>query len=208
MSRFTGLRTRLHNRIDASAEHPLLACMAEGTVTPDVFRRYLIREGAFVRVAARTSGYLVWRAPDWEAVTRHSAILADLTGVQDAYFTDRGVGDAVNALSGDPGPLGTLIGVAENTGYGAVVACMCAAETLYAQWCAAAPPHTGGAPDVTAWIRMHTSDTFTASAAFWQAQVDAIDTGELTDDQLDMWFIRMLDAEDAFHDLPLQPEGA
>lgn len=207
MSQFAALRGRLQGRIDASARHPLLASMGDGTVDPHVFRRYLIREGAFVRFAARTSGYLVWRAPDWEAVTRHSAILTDLTGVQDGYFTNRGIGEAVNALSGDPGPLGTLVSVAENSGYGAVVACMCAAETLYAQWCAAAPPSTGRAPDVTSWIRMHTSDTFTASAAFWQAQIDAIDADELTDDQLDMWFVRMLDAEDAFHDLPLQPEG-
>jgi thiaminase/transcriptional activator TenA len=204
------LAERCAERLEASAAHPLLRAMADGDVTPDMFARYLVREGAFVRTAARLTGYLVWRAPDWPTATQHAHALAGLVGEQSNYFADA-TGDAsIATLTDRPGPLDHQLATAiEQGGYPAVVTCFAAAETLYAGWCAAAVsrPGTRRASDVDRWIRLHTEPAFMASVALLQHRVDAIPVDDADDEQLDRWFVGMLDAEDAFHNLPLEPAG-
>ncbi len=204
MSRSDALIERHSARLDAAARHPLLRAMGCGSIGTDTFIRYLAHEGAFVRIAARANGYLVWQAPDWAAAKGHAHVLADLVGPQEEYFSSIGIRTAVESLENSPGPLGRHVLAAQREGYGAVVACFCAAETLYARWCIGAPQDAGRTRDVDQWIRLHTARAFTASVAFWHSRVDALGETEFDDRQLDRWFGGMLDAEDAFHDLPLQ----
>jgi len=212
MSRIADLLARGDAALQRSMNRPLIRGMIDGTVTDAEFTTYLEIEGRFVRTAARLLGYCIWQEPSWDVTVRHAASLAGLVGEQSEYFAARAVPGL--SLPGASLPAGALpagfdaleavVNDAVATGgYPAVLTCLCAAETLYGTWCAAAGSAHDRADAVDEWIRMHTTPSFASGVAFLQERVDAIDPAIFSDADLDLWFTRMLEAEDTFHDSAL-----
>lgn len=203
--RSTALLTRNAGALARSAERPLIRRMADGTVTDAEYARYLAIEQRFVRTAARLLGFCVWREPDWDAAVVHARSLAGLVGEQTDYFAARVT--APVSLPAGADALEVVVTAALDSGYPAVLTCLCAAETLYSRWCLEAVRSRGGTPTGPAaeWILLHATPSFTAQATFLQSRVDEIDP-TVPDAHLDLWFGRMLAAEDTFHDSALIKE--
>lgn len=203
--RAAALVARCSAEVDASASVPLLARMADGTITDPAFGRYLAIEHAFVRTAARLAGYCLWQQPEWSRAERHAEAVADLVGPQSVYFADlratRPVDEAgLPALLARASVLEATVTTAlDEGGYAAVVTSLAAAETLYLRWCTRAAERAVPRPDdVQRWIDLHVTDGFRAQVAFLHQLVDELPS-DVTDDRLDGWFVAMLRAEDAFH---------
>jgi thiaminase/transcriptional activator TenA len=183
--------------------------MANGTVAASDFATYLAIEQRFVRTAARLLGYCIWQEPEWEATVKHATSLSGLVNEQTEYFTSRVVATDTYPVGADA--LDKMVNLAIlDGGYPAVVTCLFAAETLYNHWCANAAadacpwPVAGPAGE---WIDLHTSESFASQVAFLHNLVDRIDPDSFPDERLDDWFVRMLAAEDQFHD-SASSEGA
>jgi thiaminase/transcriptional activator TenA len=206
--RATALLARNADALVRSASRPLIRRMADGTVTGRAYTTYLAIEQSFVRTAARLLGYCVWQEPDWDAAVVHAGALAALVGEQTDYFAAR-VTPLVVLPPGADALEQVVTDAVLDGGYPAVVTCLCAAETLYSRWCTAALATSDGELRGRAaeWIALHTTPAFTAQAAFLQSLVDRISPTVFPDAELDRWFVRMLAAEDTFHDAALT-EGA
>lgn len=203
--RAAALVARCSAELDASASVPLLARMADGTISDPAFGRYLAIEHAFVRTAARLAGYCLWQQPEWSRAERHAEAVADLVGPQSVYFADlratRPVDEAgLPALLARASVLEATVTTAlDEGGYAGVVTSLAAAETLYLRWCTRATERAVPRPDdVQRWIDLHVTDGFRAQVAFLHQLVDELPS-DVTDDRLDGWFVAMLRAEDAFH---------
>lgn len=203
--RSAALVARCSGELDASAAVPLLARMADGTLDDDAFGRYLAIEQAFVRTAARLAGYCLWQQPEWTRAERHAAAVADLVGPQSRYFerllATRPVDEATRGdlLRRASVLEGAVTAALDEGGYAGVVTSLAAAETLYLRWCTDAAGQPVARPaDVQEWIDLHVTDGFCSQVAFLHQLVDEL-PGDVTDAQLDRWFVGMLRAEDAFH---------
>ena len=203
--RAAALVDRCAGALDASAQVPLLAAMADGTIADDAFARYLAIEHAFVRTAARLAGYCLWQQPEWSRAERHAEAVVDLVGPQSRYF-ERLLATRPVDEAGLPAVLArasvleaTVTAALDEGGYAGVVTSLAAAETLYLRWCARAADRAVPRPDdVQRWIDLHVADGFRAQVAFLHQLVDEL-PDDVTDAQLDRWFVGMLRAEDAFH---------
>ena len=205
---------RCSAELDASASVPLLARMADGTISDPVFGRYLAIEQAFVRTAARLAGYCLWQQPEWSRAERHAEAVVDLVGPQSAYFADlratRPVDEAgLPALLARASVLEATVTTAlDEGGYAGVVTSLAAAETLYLRWCTrAAERSVPRADDVQRWIELHVTEGFRTQVAFLHQLVDEL-PADVTDDRLDGWFVAMLRAEYAFHSSALDEVAA
>lgn len=204
MSRSDALLARCDDDLAAAAARPLLRAMADGSVEPVVFARYLELEGGFVGAAAD----LVERAREAEAEAalqeRLRMIHDDLTGPQQGYFAAEGVGRDTGSVLSD-----YALSLADAHGVPAIAVCFAAAETLYLRWATTASVlDLPREPRLQRWIDMHATAEFAAQAAFWQELVDRIPASEVSDRMLDDWFRGMLVAENAFHDSAYQEEPA
>lgn len=177
-----------------------------GTLADDAFALYLLVEEAFVLTASRAAGFLVSTHSTWAALMPQATTLWNLVTTQREYFAAlrerwpappgaERVEQQAQALSG------YVLDRMRLDGAPGVVTAMFAAETLYLRWCTpAAAAEADRAPDLQAWIDLHTSAAFGAQVAALAAEVDALDEGAVTDADLDRWFTGMLAAEDVFHD--------
>jgi thiaminase/transcriptional activator TenA len=179
--------------------------MADGTIDGAAFTRYLTIEQAFVRTAARLAGYCLWQQPEWSRAERHAEAVADLVGPQSRYFArllvTRPLEDATSSdLLHRASVLERAVSTAlDEGGYAGVVTSLAAAETLYLRWCTRAAASPESRPDdVQRWIDLHVTDGFRAQVAFLRQLVDEL-PADVTDAQLDRWFVAMLQAEDGFH---------
>ncbi|MBF4601071.1 TenA family protein [Frigoribacterium sp. VKM Ac-1396] len=203
--RAAALVARCSGELDASAAVPLLARMADGTVVDADFGRYLAIEQAFVRTAARLAGYCLWQQPEWSRAERHAAAVADLVGPQSRYFerllATRPVDEATlgNLLRRASVLEATVTAALDEGGYAGVVTSLAAAETLYLHWCTQAAGQSVARPaDVQEWIDLHVTGSFREQVGSLHQLVDEL-PADVTDAQLDRWFVAMLRAEDAFH---------
>lgn len=180
--------------------------IADGSVSPEVYGRYLRLEEDFVWTAARVYGSWIAASDSRATIAALAGAVAELTGPQASYFTEvtaRWPADPVTLAPGSRGARLTehVLATVEVGGVPAAAVAMFAAETLYRRWCAeaiaeAAPDRD---PDVTAWLAMHTDPAFCAQVDWLAAIVDALPP-EVADQELDAWFVGMLAAEDEFHD--------
>lgn len=204
-TRSARLLERQADRLQRSREVPFVTECTAGTIAPETFARYVMIEEAFVITAARVAGFMVYSHDEWDGIGRHATTLHSLMTKQRAYFAElRGrwpvderateVLDASRVLSDYVLDLVAAAGVP-----GATVA-MFGAETLYQSWCARAVElgHERE-PDLQAWLDLHVLDTFSAQVATLAGEIDAMDPRLVPDEQLDAWYVGMLDAEDAFH---------
>ncbi|MDQ1136257.1 thiaminase/transcriptional activator TenA [Microbacterium sp. SORGH_AS 1204] len=200
MTRSTRLLERQADAVAASAAHPLLVAMTDGTVPASVFSRYLALEGRFVETAAVLVERLLEDGPDPADEARLEVLLTHLRGDQRAYF-DRAAGLTAVIDEGPDALTAHVLEVVSHFGTAAIPVCFAAAETLYASWCARAAAQSASRPAaVQEWIDLHTTTAFTDGVAAWLAMVDRLPTRTDVDDrQLDQWFSRMLAAEDVFH---------
>jgi thiaminase/transcriptional activator TenA len=185
--------------LNNAAAQPLLKQMSAGTISVAAFSNYMTIEGRFVHTAARAIGYCAWQSPTWTQLSGFTNMLTSLVADQSDHFAT-----TQTSISSLPAGADALAQVIEDAiasdGYPAVATCLCAAETLYLQWCSAAvairsPQTIGLAWD---WIELHTQPAFVAGVRFLQDAVDQLDPN-YTDAALDRWFERMLAAENTFH---------
>jgi thiaminase/transcriptional activator TenA len=183
----------------------------EGTLSDGDFARYLLVEETFVLTAARVLGRVVWESPTWSSLLPHARSLTNLATDQRDYFAglrDRwplNDEDAARTLQRARVLSDVVLAQVAAGGRPAALTGMLAAETMYARWCtrAAEVPADIAArrhPDLQAWIDLHTGQDFLDQVTALRDDVDALDSGEATDDTLDRWFASVLHAEIAFHD--------
>lgn len=205
-TRADALLSRNASALVQSAGRPLIRRMAEGTVSAEEYATYLAIEQRFVRTAAGLLGFCIWQESDWDVAVVHARSLAHLVGEQTDYFAARVT--PPDSFPAGADALDTVVADAACSGYPAVVICLCAAETLYSRWCQdAVTAHEGAPPGCAAeWILLHATTSFAAQAEFLRSLVNRIDPVAFPDAQLDLWFKRMLAAEDTFHDSALSKE--
>ena len=190
-------------------EHPFVKAIAEGTLPPGAYHRYLVYEGAFVETAISIFAYATAKAPDLAAKRW-------LIGVQDAlvrdqipYFeqsfaehgveTDIAIPEAVRAF--DQG----MLEIARTGDFTEILTAMFAAEWMYWTWCSRAVDREIADPHIRRWVELHADDAFAAQA---HRLKDAIDThaGAGVFGRLSAIFGRVTELEIAFHDAPLAAE--
>jgi thiaminase/transcriptional activator TenA len=178
----------------------------DGTLAAADFARYLVIEEAFVLTASRVLGRVVWESAGWADLLPHARSLTNLVTEQRDYFAGlrgrRPVPDGVaaDALRRSGVLSEVVLDQVAAGGRAAAVTGMLAAETMYARWCtAAAGVPAARAPDLQAWIDLHTEPAFLAQVDALRTDVDALDPAVVPDVQLDGWFAGVLRAEITFH---------
>ena len=174
-------------------------------LAPDVFRRYVAYEGAFVETAISIFAFAVARAPDMEARRWMIGVLDALANEQIPYFEDRyralgielGACLPPDARAFDDG----MLALAEKGDFLDITTAMFAAEWMYWTWCRRAIACQLSNADLKAWVALHVDDTF-AAQAMWLKQ--AIDRYGRQDDstRLSTIFARVTRLEIDFHNAP------
>ncbi|RNL87594.1 TenA family protein [Halostreptopolyspora alba] len=194
------------DHLDEAAGVRLLTEIADGTVAPATYARYLRVEEEFVGTAARVLGAAVWHSPRWEATVGHARSLFSLVTEQREYFaqararwgSDAAMGPAARHAAG--GLSEHVLGVAGEYGYPAIVTSMFAAEWLYLSWCTAANARdVAREPTVQEWVGLHARAPFTDQVAFLRSEVDAL-SDDVSDAHVFEWFTTTLRRECVFHD--------
>ncbi len=168
------LRTRCQSTWDRAVDHRLFREIATDQVDDAVFRRYLTIEYGFIDTAAAVMGFAVAKAPDL-AVRRHlSAGLHGLTSEQVAFF-EQALGKGAEPIRPHraAGLHEHFLGVARDGSYVDIIACMLAAEWLYATWCQAAHATPSSRRTIAAWVALHAAAPFVDQVTWMRDQLDA-----------------------------------
>ena len=194
------IRARAGSTWDAAVTHRLFRDIAADTVSDGVFRRYLRIEFGFIDTAAAVMGYAVAKAPTLAVRAHLSAGLFALTTDQVDYFA--------SALGGtDPiqPPLAAGLHdhfhtVARDGTYHEIIACMLAAEWLYATWCATAHATPSSRQNIADWVALHADAPFVGQVDWMRHQIDTADIRSPEIDRLADVFTTALAQEILFHD--------
>lgn len=163
-------------------DSPLIKAMSDGTIDAATFARYRAREFQFVHAAVRMRAAAIVHAPSRRAIQGHYAALTSLLGEHAvrleedtsvlglgvAARLDEGNGDAANQL------VRRSVAIAVAGGYGDILCCLLASESLYEYWCGRAQPGPNALPELVRWITLHTSARFKEEVAFVRGEVDEL----------------------------------
>lgn len=194
------LAARCAARLESSAGHRLFGELTAGSTPEPVWRTYLALETDFVRWVAETYEWcLAAVEPAGEAASFFAAAMVDLRAVQLPLLERLG---GLGLPSRRAEPLRRHITAARNEGgVPAILACMCAAETLYETWCTRAVAADVSRPAVQQeWIGLHAAPAFRRGRVRLGRALEECAGSE----RLDGWFVGMLDAEDSFHTLAFE----
>jgi len=206
MSRAADLVARQQSRLTDACTVRFIRDAADGNLTDEAFRRYLVVEEDFVLTAVRVLGLVVAESTSLDNARSHVASLSNLVGEQREYFANLRArypysGDAAALLHRSSALSEYALGLAQTDGRPAALVGMFAAESLYLQWCRAAalvPADRQAA--LQEWIDLHTRPQFVQQVEALAREVDAMPE-TVTDSDLDRWFEGMLIAEIAFHEV-------
>lgn len=199
-------------------EHRFVRDMAGDTMAPDVFKRYLVYEHAFVDTAVTIFGYALVRAPSIAEQKRLVEVLRGLTDDQNSYF-DRafdalGVHDDLRRAPPLPASVSAfrdgMLVVAAHGAYEDIIASMLGAEWMYLTWCQAAHARRPKNALAAEWIALHVAQPFADQVAWMRDQLDRLGP------QLPSWrqaraadaFRRTQALEIDFHEAPYQEAPA
>ena len=165
----------------AMQDHRFVADIAADRLDPEVFRRYLVYENAFVETALSIFGYLLVKAPALDERRRIVGVLQALSEEQIPYFEqtfrDLGLASADASTLHRPLPVlafqqGMLSYAAHGT-YAEGVTAMFAAEWMYWHWCQRAMTRPISDPVLRRWVSLHTQEGFVSQARWLKQQIDA-----------------------------------
>ena len=185
--------------------HRFVEDVCADRLAPDVFRRYVAYEGAFVETAISIFAFAVARAPDMEARRWLIGVLDALANEQIPYFEERyrtlgiepGTRLPPDARAFDEG----MLTLAQEGDFLEIATAMFAAEWMYWTWSKRAIACPLSNADLKAWVALHVDETFTAQA-MWLKR--AIDRHGSQDDatRLSAIFERVTRLEIDFHNAP------
>ncbi|WP_138472654.1 TenA family protein [Poseidonocella sp. HB161398] len=168
---------------EAMVSHRFVRDIAAGRLSPGVFDRYLLIEGAFVETAIAIFGYAVAKAPDLGDRRKLIGSLDALANEQMPYFE---AAFARRGISPDPGLQAEprvaafregMLEIAREGDFTAIVTAMFAAEWMYWTWCRAVQDAPMGDPMVRDWVGMHAAPGFAAQARWLRDRLDALGQG-------------------------------
>ena len=201
----------------AMQNHRFVADIEADRLDPQVFRRYLVFENAFVETAFSIFGYLLVKAPDMVERRRIVGVLKALSEEQIPYFEDtfRELGLSPTETSTPKLPLQVLsfqqgmLSYAAHGTYAEGVTAMFAAEWMYWHWCRRAAARPISDPVLRRWVELHAAEAFAAQACWLKHQIDAagchLDRAGRR--RLSAVFRQALQFEIDFHSAPYLPAG-
>jgi len=193
---------------EAMVNHRFVEDIVMGRLSPQVFERYLVYEGAFVETAISIFAFAAAKAETIEQKRWLIAVLDALANQQIAYFErifaerniDPGAYD-LNVAEVDAFRTG-MLDIARNGGFLDTVAAMFAAEWMYWTWSKRAARSSFADPHLKEWVEMHADDEFAAQAKWLKKELDvagdALEASERK--RLSAIFGRAQQLEIAFHD--------
>ncbi|OKP73014.1 TenA family transcriptional regulator [Ensifer adhaerens] len=193
---------------EAMVNHRFVEDIVMGRLSPQVFERYLVYEGAFVETAISIFAFAAAKAETIEQKRWLIAVLDALANQQIAYFErifaerniDPGAYD-LNVAEVDAFRTG-MLDIARNGGFLDTVAAMFAAEWMYWTWSKRAARSSFADPHLKEWVEMHADDEFAAQAKWLKQELDvagdALEASERK--RLSAIFGRAQQLEFAFHD--------
>lgn len=194
---------------EAMLEHRFVREMTEDRIAPEVFRRYLVQEGAFVRTAMRVFALALAKAPEDADLDRLARIVHALATTQSDYFIEAAGGAPTGmAMPPEAAELGEVaLGIAAAGSFAEILSAMLAAEWMYLDWCTAAAARGRATGWRKAWIDLHLAPDFEDQVAWLRQRVDSLGAGldAVTRQRCHTAFGRMLRHEIAFHDAPYGP---
>lgn len=193
---------------EAMVNHRFVEDIVMERLSPQVFERYLVYEGAFVETAISIFAFAAAKAETIEQKRWLIAVLDALANQQIAYFErifaerniDPGTYD-LNVAEVDAFRTG-MLDIARNGGFLDTVAAMFAAEWMYWTWSKRAARSSFADPHLKEWVEMHADDEFAAQAKWLKKELDvagdALEASERK--RLSAIFGRAQQLEIAFHD--------
>ena len=213
-SKFTDwLKLRSFENWDKMINHRFTKDIAAGTLSDNVFKRYLHLEYSFVRSAITIFSYALAKAPSLDDQDRLVAILYALVNDQEKYFKETfnslGIKDLDVTRIKLKGKAALLrdgaIGIAETCSFIEILSAMLAAEWMYLTWCrkAAVGNSTGL---MKSWIILHITNDFSEQVNWIINRVNELGMSASFDVQeaCAKHFGNMLEWEIAFHDAPYE----
>ncbi|OWZ91681.1 TenA family transcriptional regulator [Sinorhizobium sp. LM21] len=193
---------------EAMVNHRFVEDIVMERLSPQVFERYLVYEGAFVETAISIFAFAAAKAETIEQKRWLIAVLDALANQQIAYFErifaerniDPGTYD-LNVAEVEAFRTG-MLDIARNGGFLDTVAAMFAAEWMYWTWSKRAARSSFADPHLKEWVEMHADDEFAAQAKWLKKELDvagdALEASERK--RLSAIFGRAQQLEIAFHD--------
>ena len=164
---------------EAMQQHRFVTDIISDTLDPDVFRRYLVFEHAFVETAILIFGRAMLKAPAFPQRRRLIGVLRALAEEQLVYFarsfaalriaprgTELALPEAVEAFDGG------MLAIAESGSYADILSIMLAAEWMYATWCLRAAETAIAEPELRRWVALHTEPDFLDQVQWLRAEID------------------------------------
>ncbi|OCP00650.1 MULTISPECIES: TenA family protein [unclassified Ensifer] len=192
----------------AMVNHRFVEDIVLERLSPAVFERYLVYEGAFVDTAISIFAFATAKAETIEQKRWLIAVLDALANQQIAYFervfAERGIdASAYDVDRPEVEAFRTgMLEIARDGGFLDTVAAMFAAEWMYWTWSKRAAGSNISDPHLNEWVEMHAHDDFAAQATWLRQQLDAagktLDASERN--RLSAIFGRAQELEIAFHD--------
>ncbi|WP_122090123.1 TenA family protein [Halalkalicoccus subterraneus] len=213
-ARFTDwLRERSEPHWTATTTHRFVEELGAGTLSEQVFARYLVQDYAFVETLVSLVGYGVGQAPDMESKARLTAFLSAIIGDEDDYFrrSFEALGVPESAWS-DPrmnpttaGFRDLLLRAAHEGGYAETLAVLVPVEWAYLEW-ASAIEESPEAFYLAEWIELHTIPEFEATVEWLRSELDEHGSACSARRQarLDALFSRAMAFEVGFFDTALE----
>ena len=193
---------------DAMQQHRFVTDIIEDRLEPDVFRRYLIFEHAFVETAILIFGHAMLRAPAFPQRRRLIGVLHSLAEDQLTYFARvfQALELAPNAVAPSvPEAVrrfdGGMLAIAESGSYADILAIMLAAEWMYGTWCLRAATTDIRDPELRLWVKLHAEPDFLDQVNWLIEEIncEAARLGEAGRHRLSLLFREALELEIAFH---------
>lgn len=176
------LRARAEPEWTDATEHRFTEELIDGTVTDEVFRRYLVQDFAFVNTLGSAIGYGAGQALTLAAKAELATFLEVVVTDETEYF-ERAF-DALSVSESDrqtPALSPTtarfddhLMRAALEGGYAETLAVIVPAEWIYLTWASRAGEHRPEQFYLAEWIDLHTGEGFESTVAFLREELDSI----------------------------------
>ncbi|AFK21126.1 transcriptional regulator (plasmid) [Haloferax mediterranei ATCC 33500] len=217
--RFTDwLRARAGSQWDAATAHRFTRELGSDDLDPDVFRRYLVQDYAFVETLVGVFGHAVGQAPTMAAKSELVDFLGTLTDDEDDYFLRSfDALDVPESTYMEPSTTPTtrafvdlLERAANQGGYAETLAVLVPAEWVYLTWASAVEDQSPSRFYLAEWIDLHAADDFAAFVNWLREELDREGAAASPHRQqrLDRLFRRMVELEVAFFDAAYESTSA
>lgn len=182
------LRARSRALRERARHHPFVLGLADGTLPPETFARWIVQDGFYLDTYARVLALAAAEAPSRAARTRWADLLhLTLHHELDAHRELAGQFELTEAdlERGAPGPATRaytdFLLAHGRASYGALVAALVPCGVGYAEIArdlARRPPSPD--PRYAAWVRTYDDPAFYAAVAFMEAELDRVEEDETT----------------------------